>query len=170
MAYIKRDPEFKWGIVFSLWKGKTYSQLSQENKIPRATIYRWEIIAKDAALQAFEKATPGKKTTDLEEENKKLREQLSIMYHDKHSEVQETPEPLVCSHCGSSHIKKNGTVLTKRDGLRQRYTCLACSTSVYLDVKKTPTVLKSRSTVSIEKRRVCGVGPILLQIFCQTGF
>lgn len=140
MAYIKRDPNFKWDIVLSLWKGKTYSQLSQDNKIPRATIYRWERIAKEATLQAFANTTPGKKTVDPEEENKKLREQLSTMYHSKHGETQETAEPLVCGHCNSSHIKKNGTVLTKRDGLRQRYTCAACSLSVYLDVKKTPTV------------------------------
>ena len=144
MAYVKKDPNFKWDIVLSLWKGRSYSQLSKENKIPRATIYRWERIAKDAALQVFENTAPGGKTVDLEEENKKLREQLSTMYHGKHIEAQETPEPLVCGHCSSSHIKKNGTVLTKRDGLRQRYTCLACSISVYLDVKKTPMVLKSR--------------------------
>ena len=144
MAYVKRDSKFKWDIVLSVWKGKTYFQLSQENKIPRATIYRWERIAKDAAFQAFENTTPGRKTVVLEEEIQKLREQLSVMYHAKHSETQETLEPLVCGHCGSNHIKKNGTVLTKRDGLRQRYSCLACSISVYLDVKNNSAVSKSR--------------------------
>ncbi|UCF12972.1 MAG: hypothetical protein JSW06_01620 [Thermoplasmatales archaeon] len=144
MSFRKIKPTFKFDVVKELWGGSSYSQLSNKHSIPRATIYKWEQTAKDAIIHAFQDKTPGKKNIGLEDENQKLKEQLRILYHDKHRIAQETikssvPEPaiIICTECGSSHIKKNGTVLTKKDGLRQRYTCLSCSLSVYIDIKKT---------------------------------
>ncbi|MFQ5754015.1 MAG: transposase, partial [bacterium] len=136
---------FKFDIVKALWSGISYTQLSNKHGIPRATIYKWEQTAKDAIIEAFENKTPGKRTTDLKEENLKLREQLRLLYHDKHRTAPDVEkmtsaesEPVICSKCSSNRIKKNGTVLTKRDGIRQRFTCISCSFSIYFDVKKTP--------------------------------
>lgn len=140
MAYKNIDATFKLEVVQTLWSGMNYTQVSDKYDIPRATIYRWEQTAKEAIVHAFEHKTPGKKITDVEEENQRLKEQIQALYHAKHKTAQErlaAPTPVICSKCGSSHIKKNGTVLTKKDGLRQRYSCTACSWSIYVDVKKT---------------------------------
>lgn len=141
MAFRKVDSTFKLDVVKALWSGITYTQLSEKHGIPRSTIYQWEQTAKDAVIHAFENKTPGKRTIDLKEENHNLKEQLQFMYHVKHKPAQDgvesafsEPAPIVCSKCRSSHIKKNGTVLTKNDGLRQRYSCTTCSLSIYLDV------------------------------------
>jgi len=141
MSYRKIDSELKFTVIQSLWSGSSYSELSKEYNIPRATLYLWEQTAKEAIISAFDAKTPGKRTLDLEAENTVLKEQLRSMYHDKHNTAQDEltePKPVICDHCGSSHIKKNGTVLTKKDGLRQRYSCQACSLSIYIMVKKTP--------------------------------
>jgi hypothetical protein len=145
MAFRKVESAFKLDVIKALWGGMNYTQLSDKHSIPRSTIYQWEQTAKDAIIDAFENKTPGKRTIDLKEENHKLKEQLQYLYHLTHKVAQDgiesafsEPAPLICEKCGSSHIKKNGTVLTKRDGLRQRYSCTTCSLSIYLEVKKTP--------------------------------
>lgn len=144
MSFRKIAPDFKLDVVKALWGGLNYTQLSDKYDIPRHTIYKWEQTAKDAIIDAFQAKTPGKRTIDIKDENQKLKEQLREMYHDKHKAAQDITErpiaesqPIICSKCGSSTIKKNGTVLTKKDGLRQRYTCSDCSLSIYLEVKKT---------------------------------
>jgi transposase-like protein len=146
MSFRKIDPSFKFDIIQALWSGSNYNQLSKKHNIPRATIYLWERTAIDAITSAFEKKTPGKRTADLETENRNLKEQLRNMYHDKHRTAQsgvhdlKEAKPIICYNCSGSHIKKNGTVFTKQDGLRQRYTCQDCSLSIYLEVKKTPSL------------------------------
>lgn len=149
MSFRKIDADFKLNVVKALWGGASYTQLSDKYGIPRHTIYKWEQTAKGAIIDAFQAKTPGKRTIDLKDENQKLKEQLLAMYHDKHKTAQDIAEspisestPIICSKCGSSHIKKNGTVLTKTDGLRQRYSCLDCSLSIYLELKKTLTLSK----------------------------
>lgn len=144
MAFRKIDSTLKFDIIKALWSGKSYTQLSNKHGVPRATIYKWEQTAKNAILEAFENATPGKRTVDQEEENLKLRKQLQELYHDKHKPAQNAEKQTsaelasaTCSKCGSNHFKKNGTVFTKRDGMRQRFTCISCSLSLYFDVKKT---------------------------------
>jgi hypothetical protein len=144
MSFKKIAPEFKLEVLRELWCGTNYNQVSKKHNIPRSTIYNWEQIAEDAIINAFQAKTPGKRTIDLEEENKILKEQLRIVYHDKHSTAQSVsqgldsePPPVICNKCGNTHIKKNGTVITKRDGLCQRYTCVECSFSVYVEIKKT---------------------------------
>ncbi|MFQ5753165.1 MAG: helix-turn-helix domain-containing protein [bacterium] len=143
MAFRKVDSTFKLDVIKALWRGMNYTQLSDKYSIPRSTIYQWEQTAKEAIINAFENKTPGKRTIDLKEQNHRLKEQLQSLYHIKHKSAQDgvespfsEPAPIICSNCGSSHIKKNGTVLTKCDGLRQRYSCTTCSLSIYLDVKK----------------------------------
>lgn len=140
MAFKKIESTLKLEIVLSLWGGQSYSQLSKKHNIPRATIYKWEQTAKDAIINVFDSKTPGKRSVDLKEENNTLKHQLHQLYHDKHNAAQKQLPgsiPVICSHCGSSHIKKNGTVLTKKDGLKQRFSCSHCSLSIYLEVKKT---------------------------------
>ena len=144
MSFKRIDPMFKLELLQDLWGGSSYSQLSNKHNIPRATIYKWEQTAKEAIINAFQEKTPGKRTIDIKNEIQVLKEQLRIMYHDKHKTAQSASEsmisekaPVICQKCGDSHIKKNGTVLTKKDGLRQRYTCLECSFSIYVDLKKT---------------------------------
>lgn len=140
MSFRKIDSSFKLDVVQALWGGSSYSQLSKKYSIPRATIYKWEQTAKDAIVSAFDSNKPGKRTIDLEEENIILKEQLRNMYLTKHNTAQREhaePKPVVCSRCGSSDIKKNGTILTKTDGLKQRYSCQNCSLSIYVVVKKT---------------------------------
>jgi len=140
MAYRKVDSEFKYNIIKDLWSGLNYTQLSKKHRIPRATIYNWEQTARDAIINAFNTKTPGKRTVNLKEENQKLKDQLLILYHDKHKAAQNDSidkQPLlICTKCGSSHLKKNGTVFTKTDGLRQRYHCVECSLSIYIEIKK----------------------------------
>lgn len=145
MSFRKISPEDKLEVIQALWSGTNYNQLSIKYKVPRATIYNWEKTAINAITNAFKQKTPGKHNIDLKEENQKLKEQLQVMYHDKHNKAQTADldiSPLVCEHCSSSHIKKNGTVFTKNHGLQQRYICVNCSLSVYFEVKKTPIRLK----------------------------
>ena len=145
MSFRKIDSQLKLDVIQALWGGASYSELSIQYGIPRATIYKWEQTAKDAIVNAFESKTPGKRTLDLEEENNVLKKQLHYMYHDKHSTAQNDlaeSKPVICNQCGSSHIKKNGTLLTKTDGLKQRYSCPNCSLSIYVVVKKTPPMSK----------------------------
>ena len=146
MAYRKVDSEFKFDVIKDLWSGLNYTQLSKKHGIPRATIYNWEQTAKDAIIDAFNSKTPGKRTVDVKEENQKLKDQLLILYHDKHKTAQDESidkqPPLICTKCGNSHLKKNGTVLTKKDGLRQRYNCLDCSLSIYIEIKKNQSPVK----------------------------
>ena len=140
MAYKKIESSFKLDIVLALWGGQSYSQLSKKHNIPRATIYKWEQTAKNAIINTFESKSPGKRTVDLKNENEKLKEQLHQLYQDRHNLTQKSisdSAPVICSKCGSSHIKKNGIVLTKKDGLKQRYSCCRCSVSIYFKVKKT---------------------------------
>ena len=140
MAFKKIKSSLKLDILLALWNGQNYSQLSKKHNIPRATIYKWEQTAKDAIIDTFDSKTPGKRTVNLKEENNKLKEQLHRLYQDKHNLAQKSVSdsiPVVCSKCGSSHIKKNGVVLTQKDGLKQRYSCCHCSLSIYFEVKKT---------------------------------
>jgi len=140
MAFKKIESSLKLNIILALWGGQNYSQLSKKHNIPRATIYKWEQTAKDAIINTFDSKTPGKRTVDLKEQNIKLRDQLHQLYQDKHNIAQKSisgSTPVICSKCGSSHIKKNGIVLTKKDGLKQRYSCCHCSLSIYFEVKKT---------------------------------
>lgn len=140
MAFRKVDPEFKFSVLKELWSGSKYTQISNKYGIPRATIYKWERLANEAVFQAFENNKPGKQTIDPKVENQQLRKQIKKLYQNKHKTAQDRTqphEPLVCTNCGEIHIKKNGTVLTKTHGLRQRFLCLKCSFSIYVEVKKT---------------------------------
>jgi len=144
MSFKEIKPEFKLEILRELRGGTNYNKISKKHNIPRSTIYKWEQIAEDAIIKAFQEKTPGKRSTDPKEENKILKEQLRIVYHDKHKTAQTVSKgvdsklPLViCTKCGNSNVKKNGTVLSQKEGLRQRYTCLECSFSIYVELKKT---------------------------------
>lgn len=140
MAFKRIESSLKLDIILALWSGQSYSQLSKKHNIPRATIYKWGQTAKDAIIDIFDSKTPGKRTVDLKEENNKLKDQLHQLYQDKHNLTQKNVSestPVICSKCGSSHIKKNGIVLTQKDGLKQRYSCCHCSLSLYFAVKKT---------------------------------
>ena len=138
------DPEFKLEIIRELWGNTNYNQISIKHNIPRSTIYKWERVAEDAILKAFQEKTPGKRAIDPIKENEILKKQLRIVYHDKHRAAQTVTKDIdselpvvICTKCGNAHVKKNGTVLTQKDGLRQRYTCLECSFSIYIELKKT---------------------------------
>jgi transposase-like protein len=140
MAFKKIESSLKLDIILALWGGQSYSQLSKKHNIPRATIYKWEQTAKDAIINVFDSKKPGKRMIDLQEENNILKDQLHQLYQDKHNLAQKSVSdstPIICNNCGSSHIKKNGIVLTKKDGLKQRYSCCQCSLSIYFEVKKT---------------------------------
>lgn len=140
MAFKNIDSSLKLNILLALWGGQSYSQLSEKHNIPRATIYKWEQTAKDAIIDIFDSKKPGKKSVDLKEQNNILKNQLRQLYQDKHNLAQKSVSdstPVICSKCGSSHIKKNGIVLTKKDGLKQRYSCCQCSLSIYFELKKT---------------------------------
>lgn len=149
MSFRKIDPTFKLDVIKELWSVSNYSQISNKYGIPRATIYQWEQTAKKAIIDAFTLKTPGKRTINLKDENKRLKEQLRIMYHDKHNTAQDSKNKLVpdaacivCEKCDNGHIKKNGTVFTKKYGFRQRYTCTVCAFSIYIDIKKTLPISK----------------------------
>ncbi|MFH1562589.1 MAG: transposase [Nitrospirota bacterium] len=144
MAYRKITSEFKLEVIKSYWVTPNVSQIARKYGIGRDAVYEWSNSARKAILESFADSTPGKRTVNLMEENKTLREQLmklSAAYRNLSQKVGQSTFPsevvLNCQKCSSENIWKNGKVYTKSYGLRQRISCRACSFSVYVALKKT---------------------------------
>ncbi len=144
MAYRKINSEFKLEVVKEYWSTSNVSQTAREYAVSRDVVYEWSDFAQKAILESFANSTPGKRTVNLVEENRKLREQLTELsnaYRRLSQKLGEAtfPSEVVsnCRKCNSENIWKNGKVYTKSYGLRQRISCRVCSFSVYIAIKKT---------------------------------
>lgn len=145
MAYRSIESRFKLEVIKNFWITSNISQTAKKYGVSRNTIYEWTKFAEETLLAEFVNLTPGKRTIDLAQENKKLKERLNELldgYHklSQKGGVQNTiPSKVVlsCSKCESEHVRKNGRVYTKSHGLRQRVSCRICSFSVYVGLKKT---------------------------------
>jgi len=144
MAYRTIDVFLKLEVVKKSWTTSNISETARQYDISRDAIYRWSNLAEAAILEAFQKATPGKRSVSLKDQNEILIEQIQKLFDDYHKLSQErdtiTPikrEPVCCPDCSSMNLSKNGKVLTKKHGLRQRFICRHCFISIYVELKKT---------------------------------
>lgn len=141
MAFTFTSPEKKWSAVKEALAGGDVTEVADSYGVSRPTIYHWLNVAEQGALAAFARDTPGKRTVSLEEEARRLREQLQYVlseYHQISTPSRPVPSPPVCPNCQSVQVCRNGKVLSKSHGLRQRFWCRRCSVSIYVDLKKTP--------------------------------
>jgi inosine/xanthosine triphosphate pyrophosphatase family protein len=146
MAYKVIDAQKKLEAVKKYWADGNIAQISRETGASRATIYSWIDLADDAMLNSFKGTRPGPRSKNLQEENEALKAKLQELYNVYHktshtsatamaATTPATP-PQVCSACGSTQVRKNGTVPSNRQGTRQRYSCRQCSLSIYVVLKK----------------------------------
>ncbi len=160
MPYLIYDARTKFEIVKRVWRGEKVAPLSREYKISRDSIHRWINGVMESALKSLTPSTPGPKVDALrrlENENEELRSllqslqgKLDELSHISHLTVSSRPLPEVrpsqCPECKGSHIVKNGTymvkgertsrsLITKEEGLIQRFCCRDCGANLYL-VKK----------------------------------
>lgn len=141
MAYKSIDPSLKVKIIKQYYSFQNISKISMKYAVSRNSIYEWCRFADEIMLKAFREKTPGKRTASLEEQVSTLREQIQYLLNKYHKISQDFPpraKAVICSKCGSTELCKNGKVVTKRHGIRQRWICRKCSVSIYVDVKKTP--------------------------------
>ena len=141
MGYKSINPATKLDVVKYYYSCSNISETSTKFGISRNAVYEWSRFADEVLLRGFAEKTPGKRTATPEEEATILRKQLKELLdvHHKFSQDAQRPSPaVVCSQCGSTELCRNGKVLTKRHGIRQRWLCRRCAVSIYVDVKKTP--------------------------------
>lgn len=147
MAYKVIAAQKKLEAVKKYWADGNISQISRETGASRATIYSWIAVADAAVLNSSKDTRPGPRSRSLQEENAALKAELQGLYNINHNSshpnataraaAPATP-PQVCSACGSTQVRKNGTIPSKRQGMRQRYSCHQCSLSIYVVLKKRP--------------------------------
>jgi transposase-like protein len=144
MSYRTIDAQQKVDAVKSFWAHEKIARIAKNLGTSRATIYAWIALAEEAMKAAFEQTQPGPCGKTLQEENAALRDELQKVYYVYHqsSHLESASDagaeaPSVCATCGSAQIRKNGTLSSERQGLRQRYSCRQCSWSVYVVLKKT---------------------------------
>lgn len=141
MAYKSIDPVLKMETVKHYYSCSKISKTSMKYGISRNSVYEWSRYADEVLLKAFREKTPGKRTATLEEQVSTLKEQIRYLleaYHKISQGFPPQPKPVICSTCGSTELCRNGKVMTKCHGIRQRWICRRCSVSIYVDLKKTP--------------------------------
>jgi len=144
MAYKVIDAQKKLEAVKKYWANGNIARISRETGASRATIYSWIALADEAVLNSFNDTRPGPRSKNPREENEVLKATLQELYNNYHKPSHLSPPampspaapPQVCSACGSTQVRKNGTIPSKRQGMRQRYSCRQCSLSIYVVLKK----------------------------------
>lgn len=143
MAFKKIDAQEKLSLVKEYWTKDNIALISKKSGISRTSLYTWIKQAENAVLKTFQQNRPGPQLQSLETENKILKEKLEILSNICHNKSQEnhlakTEEiPLsACPECGQNHWRKNGTTHTKKRGVAQRFSCLECSFSIFIALKK----------------------------------
>lgn len=137
MSYVFIPPSTKIAAVRRYWQCNNLKQTAEEFGVSRGTLYEWIRLAERELDEMFRHTTPGKRTTSLEEENLKLRDQLREVLDTYHSSSQKSSPAPFCVRCGSGKCVRNGRVQSKLHGIRQRYLCRDCEASFYVEVKKT---------------------------------
>lgn len=152
MAYVPISVEKKKEVIKDYLSGVKITNIANKYGISRDSVYEWNRLADEAIASALEERGHVSKIKELENDNKKLRENLAIMQN-KYTELSQISQnfvdpnsleiqPVICSECGSSALWKNGTFTRtgynqKKDSsnLVQRYTCSNCKSNIYM-VKK----------------------------------
>lgn len=141
LGYKSIDPNMKLQVMKHYYSCSNISETADKFGISRNSVYEWTCFADEVLLRAFAQKKPGKRTATAEEQvstlKKQLREMLDV-YHKISQDSLPTVADMVCSQCGSTDLCRNGKVVTKQHGIRQRWLCRRCSVSIYVDLKKTP--------------------------------
>ena len=154
MSYRPIDTETKVKIVREYFSGVKICSLAQRYKINRDSIHLWINRVESSLPHLLASNKPGPKPPEknrVKEELDSLREQLDVLSQASHLSVSSRPLPEVrpsqCPECKGSHIVKNGTyiikgertsrsLITKEEGLIQRFRCRDCGAHLYLVKKK----------------------------------
>lgn len=142
MPFKKIAPTFKVKAIKHYWIHNNVSLTARKFNISRNAVYNWSTLAEQTLKETFKYTTPGKRTKTPKEQISILKEQIKELlkeYHKLSQNVKDqvrAKEPVLCTQCGSDMLVKNGKVLTKKDGFRQRFLCRSCSFSIYVDIKK----------------------------------
>jgi len=129
----------KMEVLKEFWRCGNLSMVANKYGVNRASIYKWKEIAEKSMLENLKELTPGKRHVTVEQQNNKLKEQVKNLLDILHKERKEIFMPVVfCPECKSDKVRKNGKVITREKGLRQRYICNKCSASIYVALKKLP--------------------------------
>lgn len=152
MPYRPIDTETRLNIVKQYWAGQKIAELERKFKVDRDSIHIWINKAEAALQDALSPKKPGpkkdplteitKRNIELEKLNDQLQIQLQELSHNLHIAVgvnrrQLVQRPSACPSCGCDVIWRNGTY-TRKDTQIQRFRCSACSTKIFMEVKKTP--------------------------------
>jgi predicted RNA-binding Zn-ribbon protein involved in translation (DUF1610 family) len=137
--YIERTIDEKVEIVKEYWREGNLSEVARKHNVNRMSIYKWEQLAEDGIKGALKDLKPGKRDVTIEQQNEKLKGQIGKLINvlQKRGDVEIFDEAIFCPKCGSDKIRKNGKLITRKHGLRQKYICNKCSFSFYVGLKKT---------------------------------
>jgi len=142
-AYRTIEVSVKLADIKNYWVTSNVSETARQYGISRDALYRWSKLAEATIIEPLQKATSGRRSVSLKEQNEILREQIEKLFDVCHKLSPEREvAPLVergsvcCPDRGSMNLPKNGKVLTKRHGFRQRFICRHCSVSIYVELKK----------------------------------
>ena len=154
MSYRPIDTETKVKIVKEYFSGVRICTLAQRYEVNRDSIHLWINRVEEDLPRLLAPKKPGPKPPEknrMKEELASLRKQLDILSQTSHLTVSSRPLPGVrpsqCPECRGSHIVKNGTymvkgervsgsLITKAEGLVQRFRCRDCGAHLYLVKKK----------------------------------
>lgn len=136
--YKKMDEEAKVEIVKEYWRNGNASEVARQHNVHRLSIYKWERLAERGMREALKNSKPGKRNITIEQQNKKLKEQIKKLINvlQKTEKKEIFNEVFFCPECKSDSVRKNGKVITRKDGVRQKYICNNCSFSIYVSLKK----------------------------------
>ena len=151
MAYVPIGVEKKKEVIKDYLSGGKITNIAKKHGVSRDSIYEWSRLADEAISSILEERGHMSKIEELENDNKKLKEKLSIMQQ-KYTELSQISQnfidpnafeiqPVICDKCGCSDLWKNGTFTrtgyNKKDAenLVKRYTCSNCKANIYV-VKK----------------------------------
>lgn len=135
--YIERSIEDKIRILKEYWREGNLSEVARRNKVNRMSIYKWEKVAEEGMRKELSKLKPGKRDISIEQQNKKLKEQIKRLINFIHKEKKDIFDEITfCPKCKSDRVRKNGKVITRAKGIQQRYICLKCNLSIYVSLKK----------------------------------
>jgi len=84
--YIERNIEDKIRILKEYWREGNLSEVARRNKVNRMSIYKWEKVAEEGMRKELSKLKPGKRNISIEQQNKKLKEQIKRLINFIHKE------------------------------------------------------------------------------------
>ena len=152
MAYVPISVEKKREVIKDYLSGDKITSIAAKHGISRDSVYEWSRLADEAISSILKERRHISKIEELEKDNKKLKDKLSILQQ-RYAELSHISQnfvdsgvfeiqPVICDKCGCSALWKNGTFTRtgynkKKDSESsvQRYTCSNCKSNIYM-VKK----------------------------------